>query len=90
MRRVTARCRAQVIWHRTRRSDARGAQGVSNAPPPVALAFMNGGVPAGQAVVLDVAQLQALLSNTFNLGLVSGAFGRTRIGEMGEDPGVAR
>jgi hypothetical protein len=30
---------------------------------------MNGGVPEGQAVVLDVAQLQALLSNTFNLGL---------------------
>jgi hypothetical protein len=30
---------------------------------------MNGEVPAGQAVVLDVAQLQALLSNTFNLGL---------------------
>jgi hypothetical protein len=30
---------------------------------------MNRGAPAGQAVVLDVAQLQALLSKTFNLGL---------------------
>ncbi len=30
---------------------------------------MSPGVPDGQAVVLDVAQLQALLAKTFNVGL---------------------
>jgi hypothetical protein len=33
------------------------------------LALMSRGVPSGQAVVLDVAQLEALLSKTFGLGL---------------------
>jgi hypothetical protein len=32
----------------------------------VAFACMSPGVPDGQAVVLDVAQLQALLAKTFN------------------------
>ena len=36
---------------------------------PVISAFMNRGVPEGEAVVLDVAQLEALLSRTFGIGL---------------------
>ena len=39
------------------------------APATVAFAAMHTGAPEGHAVVLDVAQLQALLSKTFNLGL---------------------
>jgi len=35
----------------------------------VAFAFMDRGVPAGEAVVLEVAQLEALLAKTFSLGL---------------------
>lgn len=38
-------------------------------PAPVAFAAMHTGAPEGHAVVLDVAQLQALLSKTFNLGI---------------------
>jgi len=36
---------------------------------PVISAFMNRGVPEGEPVVLDVAQLEALLSRTFGIGL---------------------
>jgi len=36
---------------------------------PVISAFMSRGVPEGEAVVLDVAQLEALLSRTFGIGL---------------------
>ena len=32
-------------------------------------AFMSKGVPEGEPVVLDVAQLEALLSKTFGIGL---------------------
>ena len=39
---------------------------------------MSSGVPEGQAVVLDVAQLEALLSKTFNLGLDVGR-GREKV-----------
>ena len=35
----------------------------------IAFASMSPGVPDGEAVVLDVAQLQALLAKTFNVGL---------------------
>jgi hypothetical protein len=40
-----------------------------SARSAVAFARMSPGVPDGQAVVLDVAQLQSLLANTFNVGL---------------------
>ena len=40
-----------------------------SARSAVAFACMSPGVPDGQAVVLDVAQLQALLAKTFNVGL---------------------
>jgi hypothetical protein len=36
---------------------------------PVISAFMSRGVPEGEPVVLDVAQLGALLSRTFGIGL---------------------
>jgi len=36
---------------------------------PVISAFMSKGVPEGEPVVLDVAQLEALLSRTFGIGL---------------------
>jgi hypothetical protein len=36
---------------------------------PVISAFMSRGVPEGEPVVLDVAQLEALLSRTFGIGL---------------------
>ena len=41
------------------------------SPPvlPVISAFMSRGVPEGEPVVLDVAQLEALLSRTFGIGL---------------------
>ena len=45
-----------------------GALEVS-ARSAVAFACMSPGVPDGQAVVLDVAQLRALLAKTFNVGL---------------------
>jgi hypothetical protein len=40
-----------------------------SARSAVAFARMSPGVPDGQAVVLEVAQLQALLATTFNVGL---------------------
>lgn len=40
-----------------------------SAGSAVAFACMSPGVFDGQAVVLDVAQLQALLENTFNVGM---------------------
>jgi len=39
---------------------------------PVISAFMSRGVPEGEPVVLDVAQLEALLSRTFGIGLDAG------------------
>jgi hypothetical protein len=39
---------------------------------PVISAFMSKGVPEGEPVVLDVAQLEALLSKTFGIGLDAG------------------
>jgi hypothetical protein len=36
---------------------------------PVISAFMSRGVPEGEPVVLDVAQMEALLSTTFGIGL---------------------
>ena len=39
-----------------------------SARSAVAFARMSPGVPDGQAVVLEVAQLQALLAKTFNVG----------------------
>src|SRR5260370_34697837 len=39
---------------------------------PAISAFMNRGVPEGEPVVLDVAQLEALLSRTFGIGLDAG------------------
>jgi hypothetical protein len=40
---------------------------------PVISAFMSRGVPEGEPVVLDVAQLEALLSTTFGIGLDAGS-----------------
>src|SRR5260370_19100645 len=39
---------------------------------PAISAFMNRGVPEGEPVGLDVAQLEALLSRTFGIGLDAG------------------
>jgi hypothetical protein len=39
---------------------------------PVISAFMSKGMPEGEPVVLDVAQLEALLSKTFGIGLDAG------------------
>jgi hypothetical protein len=39
---------------------------------PVISAFMSRGVPEGEPVVLDIAQLEALLSRTFGIGLDAG------------------
>jgi len=60
-----------VVWLAVWVGAVSGGAGsrVFSAVAWVAFAFMDRGVPAGEAVVLEVAQLEALLAKTFDLGL---------------------